>query len=79
MKAYQLKIMIKNSKPPIWRRVIVPAGLSFSQLELVLNESMGWAGSHLGSFEFKKSLDIWPFFNLKIKIIISPVGPPHLI
>lgn len=55
MKAYQLKIMIKNSKPPIWRRVIVPAGLSFSQLELVLNESMGWAGNHLGSFEFKKS------------------------
>lgn len=53
MKAYQLKVMIKNSKPPIWRRVIVPAGLSFSQLELVLNETMGWCGGHLSSFEFK--------------------------
>lgn len=53
MKAYQLKVMIKNSKPPIWRRVIVPAGLSFSQLELVLNEVMGWSGAHLGMFEFK--------------------------
>lgn len=53
MKAYQLKIMIKNSKPPIWRRVIVPAGLSFCQLELVLNESMGWTGSHLSSCEFR--------------------------
>ena len=39
MKAYQLKIMIKNSKPPIWRRVIVPAGLSFSQLELMMSQS----------------------------------------
>lgn len=53
MKAYQLKVMIKNSKPPIWRRVIVPTGLSFSQLELVLNETMGWSGGHLSSFEFR--------------------------
>lgn len=52
MKAYQLKIQIKNSHPPIWRRLIVPAGLSFSQLSVVLNETMGWCGYHLSSFEF---------------------------
>lgn len=53
MKAYQLKIQIKDSHPPIWRRVIVPAGLSFSQLSIVLNKVMGWCGYHLSSFEFK--------------------------
>ncbi len=42
MKAYQLKVQIKESHPPIWRRVIVPAGLSFSQLSVLLNEVMGW-------------------------------------
>ena len=42
MKAYQMKIAIKNSHPPIWRRFIVPAGLSFSQLSIVLNGVMGW-------------------------------------
>lgn len=52
MKAYQLKIMLKNSKPPIWRRCIVPAGLTFSQLSMVLNEVMGWEGYHLFKFEF---------------------------
>lgn len=52
MKAYQLKIQIKNSHPPIWRRLIVPAGLSFSQLAVILNEAMGWCGYHLFSFEF---------------------------
>lgn len=52
MKAYQLKIQIKNSHPPIWRRLIVPAGLSFSQLAVILNETMGWCGYHLFSFEF---------------------------
>lgn len=53
MKAYQVKIMIKNSKPPIWRRAIIPAGLSFSQLQLVFNEIMGWCGGHLSMFEFR--------------------------
>lgn len=52
MKAFQLKIMIKNSKPPIWRRVVVPAGITFSQLSVILNEVMGWRGYHLFQFEF---------------------------
>ncbi len=52
MKAYQLKIQIKNSKPPIWRRVVIPAGLSFAQLSIILNTVMGWCGYHLYSFEF---------------------------
>lgn len=34
MKAYVLKVTIKNTHPPIWRRVVVPAGISFSQLNL---------------------------------------------
>ena len=52
MKAYQLKIMIKNSRPSIWRRCVVPAGITFSQLGVILNEIMGWSGYHLSAFEF---------------------------
>ena len=52
MKAFQLKVVIKDSKPPIWRRVIVPAGITFSQLSMILNEAMGWSGEHLCEFEF---------------------------
>ena len=36
MKAYQLKILLKNSKPPVWRRCRIPAGITFSQLALIL-------------------------------------------
>ena len=59
MKAYQLKIQIQDSHPPIWRRVIVPSGLTFSQLSILFNETMGWCGNHLTSFEF---------FHQKIRI-----------
>ena len=55
MKAYQLKITIKDTHPPIWRRVIVPAGLSFSQLAIILNTTMGWCGYHLNSFTVKNA------------------------
>ena len=28
MKAYQIKIILKNSKPPVWRRCLIPVGKS---------------------------------------------------
>ncbi|MBR2762261.1 MAG: hypothetical protein IKD66_13970 [Solobacterium sp.] len=29
MKAYQYKITLKDSHPPIWRRIVIPACMSF--------------------------------------------------
>lgn len=52
MKAYQLKMVIKNSKPPIWRRMIIPSGITFSQLSLILNAAMGRKESQVFEFEF---------------------------
>lgn len=54
MKAYQLKIQIKNSHPPIWRRVIVPSGITFQELAEILNITMGWIGYHMHCFEFSR-------------------------
>lgn len=42
MRGYQLKIIIKNSKPPIWRRVVVPEGITFDQLHQVIQAVYGW-------------------------------------
>ena len=52
MKAYQVKITVKGSHPPIWRRCIIPAGITFSQLGVLFNEIMGWKGYHLFMFRF---------------------------
>ena len=54
MKGYQLKITIKGSKPPIWRRVVVPEQYTFCQLHQVIQGAFGWCDYHLHKFEFKK-------------------------
>ena len=52
MKAYQIKISLINSKPLIWRRVIIPADITFRRLHDVIQFSMGWFDYHLYEFEF---------------------------
>ena len=60
MKAYQMKIMLNDSHPPIWRRCVIPAGLTFSQLTVIFNIIMGWEGYHLSEFSFyKQAVDIF--------------------
>ena len=47
---YQLKITLVGSKPPIWRRVQVPASIKLSRLHDVIQIVMGWTNSHLHQF-----------------------------
>lgn len=47
---YQLKITLKDIRPPIWRRVQVPSDITLGQLHWVVQLSMGWTNSHLHSF-----------------------------
>jgi hypothetical protein len=46
---YQLKITLKDIKPPIWRRVIVP-DCSLDDLHEIIQTAMGWEGDHLYCF-----------------------------
>lgn len=51
---FQFHIQIKNiSRPPVWRRVVVPAGFSFDHFHHVIQVAFGWANSHL--YQFKKN------------------------
>lgn len=42
MKAYVLKITLREQSPEVRRSVLVPESLTFSQLALVFNLAMGW-------------------------------------
>lgn len=54
MKAYKIKITLKNSNPLVWRVVIVPAGITFKRLHDVIQFSMGWRNYHLYDFNIKE-------------------------
>lgn len=47
---YQLKIVLKWSKPAIWRRVIVRSDATLAQFHKILQIAMGWTDSHLHHF-----------------------------
>lgn len=47
---YQLKVTLRDSKPPIWRRIQVPATISLYKLHHILQVAMGWTDSHLHQF-----------------------------
>ena len=46
---YQLKVTLKGSKPPIWRRILLP-DVTLGQLHEILQVVMGWSNSHLHQF-----------------------------
>jgi len=47
---YQLSVTLEDTKPPIWRRVVVRGDMKLGLLHAVLQIAMGWTNSHLHMF-----------------------------
>mgnify|MGYP001588873707 CR=1 FL=1 len=47
---YQLKVTLKGSKPPIWRRIQVAGDTKLPKLHRILQIAMGWSDYHLHDF-----------------------------
>jgi Plasmid pRiA4b ORF-3-like protein len=48
---YQLKITLRGVvKPPVWRRIAVPAALPLDLLHEVIQQAMGWEDEHMHVF-----------------------------
>lgn len=63
---FRLKATLRGIRPPIWRRVRVPATLTLGQLHHVLQIAFGWTNSHMHQFRVGKDcfgvsdpLDAW--------------------
>lgn len=47
---YQIKITLKDIRPPVWRRLLVPSAMTLAEFHYVIQEAMGWMGGHLHMF-----------------------------
>jgi hypothetical protein len=49
-KIYQLRATIRQSNPPIWRRIQVPSDMTLGELHDVMQVVFEWDGDHLHNF-----------------------------
>ena len=47
----QLRVDLRGSKPPIWRRLQVPGDIALRELHTVLQVAFGWHSTHLYAFD----------------------------
>lgn len=48
---HQLKVTLREVRPPVWRRIVVRSETRLSDLALVMERAMGWESYHLHLFE----------------------------
>lgn len=53
--ALQMKVLLKDSHPPIWRRFLVPDNYTFFDLHVAIQDAMGWFDCHLHAFSYEKN------------------------
>ena len=52
MAGYKVKITLKDTKPPVWRKVMLPEHITFEELHHVIQMLFGWKDYHLHAFTF---------------------------
>ena len=69
-KTYQIKITLRYSNPPIWRRLILPGNTTLAKLHQIIQVAMGWTEIHLHLFIIKNEqysdpfdIDLFPVKN----------------
>ena len=47
---YQIKVTLRGSQPPIWRRIQLRSDITLAKLHRILQRVMGWEDAHLHQF-----------------------------
>lgn len=47
---YGIKVTLLGTRPPIWRRLLVPGSMTLAKLHDVLQTAMGWHDCHMHEF-----------------------------
>jgi len=63
---YQFKITLLETKPAVWRKILVPESYTFYDLHVAIQDTMGWTDSHLHCFEKRKDRMRYRDFEVRI-------------
>lgn len=77
-----IKIVIEDTHPPVWRRVVVPEHISFYDLHQVIQTVFEWEDAHMHIFEAPKdrfeivtnARDAYTDYFLEEKISVSAIA-----
>ena len=50
-KVVSLKLTLRETKPPVWRRLLVPGETTLADLHRAIQAAMGWEDYHLHTFD----------------------------
>lgn len=51
MAGYICKIVVEDTHPPVWRRVVLPDKITFGELHNIIQLLFGWEDVHLHEFQ----------------------------
>ena len=51
---YEVQVTLRETLPPVWRRILVQGNLTLGRLHTVLQIAMGWQGGHMHMFRVGK-------------------------
>ncbi|MDO9714753.1 plasmid pRiA4b ORF-3 family protein, partial [Paracraurococcus lichenis] len=52
-KVVSLKVTLRDTKPPVWRRLLVPGATTLGDLHRAIQAAMGWEDCHLHTFDIE--------------------------
>src|SRR5437870_8475374 len=69
VEVYAIKVTLLGTRPPVWRRILVPRDITLRNLHRTLQTVMGWTDSHLHQFVFQRQTYSDPKHGLGAGII----------
>ena len=68
MQVYLIKVTLLGTKPPVWRRILVPREITLRKLHRTLHTVMGWTDAHRHQFVLPGTRNFGPGQGLGGKI-----------
>ncbi|GFZ87835.1 hypothetical protein GCM10011359_16460 [Nesterenkonia alkaliphila] len=62
-RGFRVRLDLLDTKPPVWRRLDLPGGITLPRLHVVIQEAMGWTDSHLHKFRTGTGPDAGEFLT----------------